>query len=138
MKRIISTLLVAVAVLAAWPGLASAHAELVSSTPADGAAIAFTNAPTSVTITFSEDVAKDVTTIQVTSSDGTAMTDGATTINFDKPTLASVNLKPLSPGPYTVKWHAVTSDDNGQTDGTFSFTIINNTGGTTSGGTTSG
>ena len=74
----------------------------------------------------------------MTAADGTAMTDGATTINFDKPTLASVGLKTLSPGPYTVKWHAVTSDDNGQTDGTFSFTIVNNTGGTTSGGTTTG
>ena len=48
MKRIISTLLMAVAVLAAWPGLASAHAALVSSTPADGAQIALTDAPTSV------------------------------------------------------------------------------------------
>lgn len=138
MKRIVSLLVVALALVAAWPGLASAHAALVSSTPAAGSVVALTNAPTNVTITFSEDVAKDVTTITVTGADGTTVSTGATAINFDNPKLASVNLKQLSPGPYTVKWHAVTSDDNGQTDGTFTFTILNNTSGLTNSGSSNG
>ena len=138
MKRLLIVGALTLAVLAHAPGLALAHAELVSSNPADGAAIAWTNAPTSLSLTFSEDVGKDVTTVHVTRPDGSEMAAGAAQVDFDNGKLVTVALKALTPGPYTVKWHAVTTDDNGQTDGTFSFTIINNTGGTTGGGTTAG
>ena len=140
MKRIISALAVAFLLLVGLPGLASAHAKLVSSTPADGAQIALTEAPTQITLTFSEEVGKDLTTITVMHADGATMSDGTATINFDNPKLATVKLKSLIPGIYTVKWHAVTTDDNGQSDGTFTFTIVNNTGGgtMTGGGTTGG
>jgi methionine-rich copper-binding protein CopC len=138
-------LILALALLLAGPRLASAHAKLVSSTPADGAQIALTEAPTAVTLTFSEEVAKDVSTIAVTGADGAPVTTGAAAVNFDNPKLVTVGLKALSPGPYTIKWHAVTPDDNGQSDGTVNFMIVNNTGGTnpgtnsgTTGGTTTG
>jgi methionine-rich copper-binding protein CopC len=137
MKRIIVPLVLALALLVAGPRLVSAHAKLVSSTPAEGAQIALTDAPTSVTLTFSEEVAKDVTTISVTGADGAEATTGAATVNFDNPMVVTAQLKALSPGPYAIKWHAVTADDNGQTDGTINFMIVNNTGGGTStGGTT--
>jgi methionine-rich copper-binding protein CopC len=136
MKRVIFPLILALALLVAGPRLVSAHAKLVSSTPAEGAQIALTDAPTTVTLTFSEEVAKDVSTITVTGVDGTEMTTGAATVNFDDPKVVTVGLKALTPGPYTIKWHAVTLDDNGQTDGTISFMIVNNTGGTAPGGTT--
>ncbi len=138
MKRVIVPLICALALLVAGPRLVSAHAKLVSSTPAEGAQIALTDAPTSVTLTFSEEVAKDVSTISVTGADGAEMTSGAATVNFDDPKVVTAGLKALTPGAYTIKWHAVTADDNGQTDGTVSFMIVNNTGGgtTTTGPTT--
>jgi len=133
-----SGLALAAALLLVLPRVAAAHADLVSSTPADGAAIALTAAPTTLTLTFNEEVAKDVTTVQVTGPDGASAASGPATISFDDPKVVTVGLNTLTSGKYSVKWHAVTSDDNGQTDGSFSFTIVNNTGGTTSGGTTSG
>jgi methionine-rich copper-binding protein CopC len=141
MKRVIVPLICALALLVAGPRLVSAHAKLVSSTPAEGAQIALTDAPTSVTLTFSEEVAKDVTTVSVTGADGAEATSGPATVNFDDPKVVTVGLKALTPGAYTIKWHAVTADDNGQTDGTVSFMIVNNTGGgttTTDGTTTTG
>ncbi len=138
MKRVIIPLILALALLVAGPRLASAHAELVSSSPADGSVVAWTNAPKTATLTFSEEVAKDVTTVSVTSADGTSATTGAATVDFDNPKMVTVGLTALTPGPYTIKWHAVTADDNGQTDGTITFTILNNTGGTTNAGGTTG
>lgn len=138
MKRMLVPLILALALLLAGPRLASAHAKLVSSTPADGAQIALTEAPTAVTLTFNEEVAKDVTTIAVTGADGASVTTGAAAVNFDNPKMVTVGLKALSPGPYTIKWHAVTPDDNGQSDGTVTFMIVNNTGGGTNPGTNSG
>jgi methionine-rich copper-binding protein CopC len=136
MKRLLSGLVLALALLGLLPGLAAAHAKLVSSDPADGAQIALTEAPTMISLTFSEEVAKDVTTVRVTGPDGVEVTNGAATVDFDNPMLVTVPLKALTGGMYTVAWHAVTADDNGQTDGTFQFTVVVNTGGTMGGDTT--
>src|SRR3954447_9224493 len=114
MKRLMSGLALAAALLFLLPGLASAHAKLVKSDPADGAQIALTEAPKTITLTFDEEVAKDVTTVQVTDAGGASATSGAATVDFDKATLVTVPLNTLAPGAYTVKWHAVTADDNGQ------------------------
>lgn len=121
MKRILLGLALLLALL---PSVASAHATLVSSDPADGASIPLASAPTQMTLTFSEEVAKDVTTVQVNGPAGAAMADGAATVDFDNPKLVTVKLKALTAGTYTAKWHAVTADDNGQTDGTVTFTIV--------------
>ena len=48
----------------------------------------------------------------------------------------TVTTPPLTAGAYTVRWTAVTEDDNGTTNGTFSFTVA--AAGSTSGSTTSG
>ena len=139
MKRLLLVLLLLPATLMlVAPGRAAAHAQPVSTTPANGAQIALTDAPTQVAINFSEPVAKDATTIQVLGPDGTSVTTGAAAVNFDDPKLVTVPLGPLGGGQYTVRWHAVTSDDNGQTDGTFQFMIVVNTGGGLAGGTAGG
>jgi methionine-rich copper-binding protein CopC len=133
----LSGVLMAAALLALLPGLAAAHAKLASSDPADGAQIALTDAPKTVNLTFTEEVSKSSTTVKVTAADGTVVTSGPTTVDFDNPKLVSVPLNTLAGGTYTVAWHAVTEDDNGQSDGTFQFTIVVNTGGgTATGGTT--
>src|SRR5690349_19864197 len=111
MKRFMSGLALATALLLVLPGLASAHAKLVSSTPAAGAAIALTSAPTTLTLNFDEEVAKDVTTVQVTGPDG-ASVGGPATISFDDPKVVTVALTTHTSGQYNVKWHAVTADDN--------------------------
>src|SRR3954462_12452424 len=61
--------------LALTPGLASAHAKLASSDPADGATVP--TGVTRITLTFSEEVSVDQSTAQLLDNSGTAVA-GAT------------------------------------------------------------
>jgi methionine-rich copper-binding protein CopC len=106
---------------------ASAHARLVSSDPSDGAKLS--SQPTTVNVTYGEETSLDKSTLQVfyqkdASSPQVQADNGDGQVNVNDRTKASVTLKPgLGAGIYTVKWHTLTEDDNGQADGTFTFTV---------------
>jgi len=106
---------------------ASAHARLTSSDPSDGATLS--SQPTTVNVTYGEETSLTKSTLQVFYQKDAAgaqvqADNGDGQVNVNDRTKASVTLKPgLGAGIYTVKWHTLTEDDNGQADGTFTFTV---------------
>lgn len=114
------------------PRVASAHAHLESSTPADGATVA--SGLTQVTVTFSEEVSVDQSSAQLASADGSAVSGATGAVDRANRNTMVITTPALADGKYTVTWRAVTEDDNGITNGTFSFTV--GSGGGTTGGTT--
>ncbi|MEV7632669.1 copper resistance CopC family protein [Microbacterium sp. NPDC089318] len=101
---------------------ASAHDELVSSTPAAGAQLA--TAPTEVTLTFSNEL------LSLDENSGTAMTvvdesgedwvDGAPVVSADTVTVPLSGGMP--DGAYAVTWQVVSSDGH-PTSGEYSFSL---------------
>ena len=112
---------------ALFVGTAAAHSHLVSSNPAGGAVLGAE--PATVSATYEEDVSLTKSTFQVyyqpdASSPQVPADNGSGHVDVNQRTLMSATLQPgLGPGIYTVKWHTVTEDDNGQVDGSFTFTV---------------
>lgn len=103
------------------PRVALAHAHLESSTPADGATVAA--GLTQVTITFSEEISVDQSNAQLASADGGAVSGVTSAVDRANRNMMTITTPALADGRYTVTWRAVTEDDNGITNGTFSFTV---------------
>jgi len=112
-------LLAALGLLAAAP-VASAHATLVSSSPADGAVVA--RAPARVTATFDEPVGVSTDSLQVFAPNGDRVDTGGTA-NGSQPQVIAVTLLPrLGHGTYTVGWHVVSADSH-VVQGAFTFSV---------------
>jgi len=111
------TVRIAVMILLALSGSASAHAFLLHASPAAGATLS--SAPKSVTLEFSE--ALEPTFSNVTVADGTGHPVAAAA-SVASGTKMSVALQPLKPGAYSVTWHALSVDTH-RTQGSFRFTI---------------
>jgi methionine-rich copper-binding protein CopC len=98
---------------------AFAHAQLESSTPAVGATVA---SPSEIRLVFSEGVEPKFSGLALTGPGGAAAL-GATSVEPGHRNVLIVPVaKSLSPGVYTVKWHAVSVDTH-HTQGTFEFTV---------------
>lgn len=97
---------------------AQAHAELVSSSPADGARLAAV--PREVTLTFSEEVNVAECTVRV---DGANLPLHAQTSH---PTSVVADLAGVRPdgGGLTLSWRSVSSDDGHVANGTVHFLIV--------------
>jgi methionine-rich copper-binding protein CopC len=125
MKRRIGV--VAVLALALSLGLltvASAHAKLVSSDPAAGAKL--TAAPAKVTLVFSEEISDkaDESNVTVTDEQGNEVGKGGLdNSDLDHKTQSATLKAGLGDGVYTVKWNALTPDDNGHSEGSFTFGV---------------
>jgi len=94
-----------------------AHAELVSSDPADGSKVA---PPTTITLTFSEGLVAKRSSFNLdlngqTLGTGKAAADGDTTMTLDGLS--------LDPGAYTIQWTSVAADGD-LLRGTIHFTVI--------------
>ena len=125
MKRRISIgIVIALLLSLALFSIASAHAKLVSSDPAAGSKL--TQAPAKVTLVFSEEISAkpDESNVTVTDEQGNEVGKGGLdSTDLDHKT-QTVTLKAgLGDGIYTVKWNALTTDDNGHTDGSFTFGV---------------
>jgi methionine-rich copper-binding protein CopC len=104
--------------------VASAHAELVSSDPAAGANL--TAAPAKVTLVFSEEISDKETESNFTVTDESGATVGTgklDTTDLDHKTLSGALKSGLGDGVYTVTWQTITPDDNGHSDGSFTFGV---------------
>jgi len=98
---------------------AQAHAKLVSAEPAANATVA---APMVIQLHFSEAIARKFSSIKLTHTGGAAIAF----MTMDAQDAKSLSIMPnaaLSPGPYTITWIAVATDDGHKTTGTFSFTV---------------
>jgi len=115
---ILATFFVALLLL---PGIASAHAKVAGSTPADGSTVE--PGLTQVTINFTEELGVDTSSARLVGSDGSEMSGVSSTVDRAERTKMVIQTPALTPGRYTVKWTAFTPDDNATTNGTLAFTV---------------
>lgn len=95
---------------------ADAHAHLVTSSPAENAAVA---APKAIAMKFSEKLEGKFSGADLMKADGTAVPARS------KVAAKSITATPaaaLAPGAYKVMWHAVAADGHKST-GQYSFTV---------------
>jgi copper transport protein len=104
--------------LASW-GVASAHAELLSTSPTSDAVL--TAAPTQIVLTFSEHVDPVPDSIRVVAGDGTAVALGSMSQSLGDDTI-STNLPKLANGSYVVAWRAISADSH-PVAGAFTFSV---------------
>ena len=119
-RRLLSAAAVLLVAGAVLPRAAHAHALLRHADPPAGSKQPIP--PPVVTLTFSEGVETRFSTIAVTDSRGQRMDFDTPQHVGDDPTTLSVPLHTLSPGTYTVTWHA-TSVDTHKTQGSYSFQV---------------
>lgn len=106
------------ALVLAQSGVAFAHAHLKSATILPDAVV--TSAPTTLTLTFTEDTSPTQTRLQVLDASGKAVDKGDLKVDGAN---ATVSLGTLADGKYTVKFRSFTEDDSGIIDGSFNFTV---------------
>lgn len=115
-RLLVVSLLAGLAVL--WPvGQAFAHDSLLATSPKKGAVV--TTAPTTITLTFSDDVAEIAPTVILRGPGGKVATD--------EPDVRAAKVRTritddLTDGRYTVAWRVVSSDGH-PIEGTFRFTV---------------
>ena len=123
MRRLAHGLIVgmlAAVVLTAGAGVASAHALLSSSDPADGASLP--KAPSEIRLTFTESPDPALSTILVLDSGGTKLPVGPPTLQPPRTLTASLPAH-LPNGVYTVSWQTVSTQDGHETAGVFAFGV---------------
>ena len=118
LRRTFGAVLAALLGLVVLAGPASAHTELESSSPAEGASIAA--APTQVQLTFGEPVTLPPDAVKVTGRDGTAWKVGTPSVAGG---VVTVPVTPAGPAQaYTLTWQVVAKDGDNVT-GTVHFTL---------------
>ena len=105
---------------------ASAHAFLLRSAPADGSTLA--HAPSSMTLTFDEDVLLQAGSLTLRSANGsvllrTGLPGGSSAISGKAGPELVVGLPDLGKGTYSATWSVRSADDLHQTTGTVSFAV---------------
>ncbi len=125
MKRIMFAGLLAIALSAGLVVAALAHAKLDHCTPAVGSTVA--QAPTQIVCVMSEEIDTKLSTMSVSDVSGSPVDKKDAHVDLNDPDHKTliVSLDPalVKNGIYTVKWHSVTPDDGGITDGTFQFVV---------------
>ena len=117
-------MIVAAAVLAGAVTLGAptvqAHAFLDHASPAVGSTVP--TPPEAVTMWFTQELEPAFTTATVTDVSGNTVDTGPAQVDPKDPTELRVALKKLSPGTYTVSWHALSVDTH-TTTGHFTFEV---------------
>lgn len=117
MRRLLPVLLTLALAVLGLPLTASAHSQLISSSPAAGEKL--DQAPTEVVLTFSEEIQAGLSQVTVTDGEGLPMTDGKPVA--DGATLTQP-LGQLHPGPYTITYKVVSADGHPISDA-ITFTV---------------
>ncbi len=116
-RRSIPATLAALLVALVGAGAALAHAELVTSDPADGAVL--DTSPTTITLTFSENLDPAKSSFRLLGPDGATLGTGAATAAK----AMTLEPPPLSDGAYTIKWTSASADDGDIERGQLTFTV---------------
>ena len=118
LRRVVTALLCIVVVLGAAAAPASAHAQLVSTNPADGAHVE--PAPKQVCLRFSEHVSLKLGGVRVLNTNGERVDkDDAKAVNDT----VTVGLRDgLGDGPYVVAWNVISADSH-PVNGAFTFVV---------------
>lgn len=113
-----SAVVLALVALLAAPTAASAHATLLSADPAPGSTVG--TAPTRVSATFDEELDGAKSSIVLVGPDGGTLGQGS--IDPDDPKTLALDVAPLEPGTYSVRWTAATPDGHIER-GTYEFAV---------------
>jgi methionine-rich copper-binding protein CopC len=97
-----------------------AHAFLDHANPAVGSTVP--TPPQAVMMWFTQELEPAFTTATVSDASGNTVDAGPAQVDAKDPTVLRVALKKLSPGTYTVAWHALSVDTH-PTTGHFTFTV---------------
>ncbi len=111
---------VALAALLIAPAVVRAHAFLDHADPAVGSTVP--NSPGVIHLWFTQQLEPAFSWVNVTDKSGAAMNDGPAAVDPSNQSEFDVKLKPLPPGTYTVKWHALSVDTH-TTEGDFKFHV---------------
>ena len=117
--------LLAAPLLLALPGTAFAHPKLVSSTPAANTAVA---KPTTLTLTFSEDLVGPLSGIELVMTGMPGMANHAPmpirgfATKVEGHTLTATMPRALTVGTYELKWHVVAADQH-RIENAFTFSV---------------
>ncbi|SDM30227.1 hypothetical protein SAMN04488074_119116 [Lentzea albidocapillata subsp. violacea] len=106
MKRLVVTLVLAVAAVFAGSSSALAHNVLVRSDPADGAAMA--SGPSKVMLTFDQPMQQGFNTVTVRGPDGTRWDSGEPSVSGNEVTAGVLPLGPA--GDYVVGYRVLSAD----------------------------
>ena len=120
-RSVILAALLVLGVIAVSAAPASAHAEFVKSTPAPYGLWSY--APTSVTLTLSEDIQPGSQALVVTNEKQIPVDVPPTVLSPTDPRTISVTLQGVTPGVYTVVWSVISADDGHFTTGYFYFMV---------------
>ncbi len=106
-------------------GVASAHATLDHCTPAVGSTVAA--APSQIVCIYSEEIDTQRSTMGVWNASGSQVDKMDAHVDLNDPDhkmlVVSLDAAATPNGLYTVKWHTVTPDDNGISDGSWQFVV---------------
>lgn len=111
----------AMTISGALPSPVAAHAELVSATPADGAEVA--SPPRDLRLVFSEAPRPESVSVRLFDRRGTEVALGPPAAGPYPTTIVVPIPTELSPGPYTVVWSVVSSDDEHPAANEFVFGV---------------
>jgi methionine-rich copper-binding protein CopC len=118
--RLLTSVTLAGALFCAGIPAVFAHAFLDTADPAVGATVRA--APPVVTLTFTEGLEPDFSSLTVEDESGQRVDLGDAHTSPGDATRFMVGLKPLKPGSYKVLWRA-TSVDTHKTSGSYTFTV---------------
>jgi methionine-rich copper-binding protein CopC len=111
---------IAALMLAASPGLATAHAELVSSQPPAGAILE--TAPAEIALTFSAELDAAASGFVVTDPDGTEVGEGTVDLDVAERNILRGAVVIAGDGLFEVRWTAVAVDGHVE-HGSFTFNV---------------
>lgn len=125
MKRIMLVAILAMALSLSVLQVALAHAKIDHCTPATGATVV--QAPAQVVCVMSEEIDTKLSTMSVWDANGNQVDKQDAHVDLNDPDhktlIVSLDAAKITNGILTVKYHTVTPDDGGITDGTFQFVV---------------
>ena len=118
MRLIRHAAILALSLAAAFPAMAAAHAQLLSSTPAAGATL--TSLPPGFVLVYDDNLRSD-SSFQVLGPGGQTVATGSVDPGSVKTLVAP--MPSLANGTYDVRWTAISSDDGFIERGSFTFVV---------------
>jgi len=104
----------------AMTGVAWAHADLLSSDPAEGSTVQ--TAPTQLVLNYSEEPDPQLSEVELLNSSGATVDTGPPSLQEQKTLVVPITGE-MPDGVYTVSWSAVSVDDGHTTADSFSFGV---------------
>lgn len=120
-RRDIATPALALFAVLALAAPVAAHAELESTSPADGEEL--TTPPTEVVMTFGGELDPDGSGFTVTAEDGTEVGTGSVDLQVADRNVIRGAVDITEPGVFTVSWTSQAADGHPE-EGTFTFTVL--------------